>query len=88
MRGAHVALVDDICSTGGTLAAAARALKAAGAARITAAVVHGLHDARIARALKAAGVDRLICTDSVAGPGRRLPVAGALARAWREMDAA
>ena len=88
LAGAHIALVDDICSSGGTLAAAARALKAAGAARITAAVVHGLHDARTARALKAAGVDRLIVTDSVAGPGRRLPVAGALARAWREMDAA
>ncbi len=88
MAGAHIALVDDICSSGGTLAAAARALKAAGAARITAAVVHGLHDARTVRALRAAGIDRLIVTDSVAGPGRRLPVAGALARAWREMDAA
>ncbi|MCA6230777.1 MAG: ribose-phosphate diphosphokinase [Phenylobacterium sp.] len=88
LDGAHIALVDDICSSGGTLAAAARALKAAGAARITAAVVHGLHDARTVRALKAAGIDRLIVTDSVAGPGRRLPVAGALARAWREMDAA
>lgn len=87
VAGAHVALIDDICSSGGTLAAAARALKAAGAARITAAVVHGLHDARTGRALKAAGVDRLIATDSIAGPGRRLPVAGALARAWREMDA-
>ena len=51
-------------------------------------MVHGLHDARTARALKAAGVDRLVATDSVAGPGRRLPVAGVLARAWREMDAA
>ena len=88
LAGAHIALVDDICSSGGTLAAAARALKAAGAARITAAVVHGLHDARTVRALRAAGIDRLIVTDSVAGPGRRLPVAGALARAWREMDAA
>ena len=88
VAGAHIALVDDICSSGGTLAAAARALKAAGAARITAAVVHGLHDARTARALKAAGVDRLVATDSVDGPGRRLPVAGVLAQAWREMDAA
>ncbi|MFM8377672.1 MAG: ribose-phosphate diphosphokinase [Phenylobacterium sp.] len=88
LAGAHIALVDDICSSGGTLAAAARAMRAAGARRITAAVVHGLFDARTARALKAAGVDRLIATDSVAGPGRRLPVADALARAWREMDAA
>ena len=87
LRGAHVAIVDDICSSGGTLMAAARALKAAGAARVTSAVVHGLHDADVARALKAAGIDRLIATDSVAGPGRRLPVAGALARTWREMDA-
>lgn len=88
LAGAHIALVDDICSSGGTLAAAARALRAAGAKRITAAVVHGLFDARTARALKAAGVDRLVATDSVAGPGRRLSVADALARAWREMDAA
>ncbi|MCA6297592.1 MAG: ribose-phosphate diphosphokinase [Phenylobacterium sp.] len=88
LPGAHVAIVDDICSSGGTLMAAARALKAAGASRVTSAVVHGLHDADVARALKAAGIDRLIATDSVAGPGRRLPVAGALALAWREMDAA
>ena len=88
LQGAHVAIVDDICSSGGTLMAAARALRAAGASRVTSAVVHGLHDADVARALKAAGIDRLIATDSVAGPGRRLPVASALARAWREMDAA
>lgn len=87
VRGAHVALVDDICSTGGTLAAAGRALKAAGAARITAAVVHGLHDRATARRLAAAGIDRLVTTDSVPGPGRRLPVAETLARAWRELDA-
>jgi ribose-phosphate pyrophosphokinase len=87
LSGAHVALVDDICSTGGTLAAAARALKAAGAARVTAAVVHGLHDGATARRLAAAGVDRLIATDSVPGPGRRLSVAEALAGAWRELDA-
>lgn len=85
--GAHVALVDDICSSGGTLAAAARALRAAGAARITAAVVHGLQDRATARRLSAAGIDRLVTTDSVAGPGRRLPVAETLARAWRELDA-
>jgi ribose-phosphate pyrophosphokinase len=87
LKGAHVALVDDICSTGGTLAAAARALKAAGAARVTAAVIHGLHDRATARRLAASGVDRLIATDSVPGPGRRLPVAEALAGAWRELDA-
>jgi ribose-phosphate pyrophosphokinase len=87
VNGAHVALVDDICSTGGTLAAAARALKAAGAGRITAAVVHGLYDGATARRLAASGVDRLIATDSVPGPGRRLLVAEALAGAWRELDA-
>lgn len=87
VKGAHIALVDDICSSGGTLAAAARALKAAGAARVTAAVVHGLGDAGAIRSLRAAGVDRFIASDSVAGPGRRLPVAGVLARAWRDLEA-
>jgi phosphoribosylpyrophosphate synthetase len=50
-------------------------------------VVHGLHDGATARRLAASGVDRLIATDSVPGPGRRLPVAEALAGAWRELDA-
>ncbi|RKP58795.1 ComF family protein [Pararobbsia silviterrae] len=39
MRGAHIGLVDDVMTSGATLDAAARALKRAGAARVTALVV-------------------------------------------------
>jgi len=42
VKGRDVVLVDDICSTGGTLKAAARACKAQGARRVVAAVSHGL----------------------------------------------
>ncbi len=44
VQGADVLLVDDICSTGGTLKKAAKVCKAAGAQRIFAAVTHGLCD--------------------------------------------
>jgi ribose-phosphate pyrophosphokinase len=83
-RQAHRALlVDDVASSGATLAAAARALHRAGAARVEAVVVHALFAPGALRRLAAAGVARVVSTDTVAHPSNAIGVAPLLARALR-----
>lgn len=64
-RGYRPVLVDDIASSGHTLAAAARVIQAAGLQAPQCIVVHGLFDSSCRDTLAAAGIERLICTDSV-----------------------
>jgi ribose-phosphate pyrophosphokinase len=63
-----VAIVDDIISTGGTIATAAAELKKQGAARVIAACTHGLFLNNAVDRLRAAGVDDIIATDAIEGP--------------------
>lgn len=79
--GRRAVMVDDVVSSGGTLAACARALVEAGAAHVEAAVAHALcSDADLA-ALEAAGVARLRSTDSVVHPTNAATLAPLLAEA-------
>ncbi len=65
VAGRSVILVDDLTETAGTLTAAAKILKAAGAKEIMACVSHAvLSDVGIAR-LKASEITELVCTNSV-----------------------
>lgn len=80
-RGRRVVIVDDVCSSGGTLIAAAQALRGAGAASIEVAVAHALFDAGAERRLHAEGVSRIVSTDSVPHPTNAAPLAPLLARA-------
>jgi ribose-phosphate pyrophosphokinase len=77
-------LVDDIASTGATLAAASRALREAGVARVEAAVVHALFAPNALDALREAGVTRIVSTDSVPHATNGIGLAPWLAAALAE----
>lgn len=87
VRGASCLLVDDMASTGRTLAGAAQALTAAGAAEVHAFFVHAVMAPGALERLRAAGVRRIVTTDSlrpVDEPGVEVvPVAPLFAAALR-----
>jgi ribose-phosphate pyrophosphokinase len=69
VRGRVPLIVDDMISTGGTVAAASEALRAAGAQPpVTVAASHALLVGPAVERLRAAGVERLVVTDSVVLP--------------------
>lgn len=65
VRGKTVAIIDDIISTGGTIATAAAELKRQGATRVIAACTHGLFLKDALQRLHANGCDQVIATDSI-----------------------
>ena len=74
VAGATCIIVDDLISTGGTLARAARAARRQGASKIIACAAHGLFTPGAEQALADPAIDRIITTDSV--PPFRLAAAG------------
>lgn len=77
-------LVDDVVSTGHTLAETARKLIAAGAASITVLVSHALFVGNASARLCEAGIADICSTDSVPHPSNRLRLDGLLAAALQE----
>lgn len=65
VRGRPALIVDDMISTGGTILAAARALRDAGVERIGVAVTHGLLVGPALESLELAQIERLWMTDSI-----------------------
>jgi ribose-phosphate pyrophosphokinase len=65
VRGKAALLGDDMIVTGGTLVAAARALRAAGAIEVRAFATHALLTAEAVERLSAARLDELVVTDTV-----------------------
>jgi ribose-phosphate pyrophosphokinase len=84
----HPALiVDDIVSTGGTLAECARAVRAAGASRIDVIVTHALFAPEEMHGFAVAGIRTLRSTESVPHPSNAIPVDSILAAALeREIE--
>lgn len=83
VSGKCVYLVDDVASTGNTLATAARLLSKKGAARIEAVVSHALFDKPDLQRMNAAGIARIRSTDSVKHSTNAVAVAPLLAEALR-----
>jgi ribose-phosphate pyrophosphokinase len=65
VAGATVLVIDDLISTGGTLARAARAAKAAGAVEVTALCAHGLFTEGAAATLSDGSLDGVVVSDAV-----------------------
>lgn len=84
---AQVVLVDDVASTGHTLAEATRALRHAGARRVDVLVTHALLVDGARTLLADAGVTELWSSDSIPDASNAFPLADLLADALREDDA-
>jgi len=83
VRGKSVGIVDDVISTGGTIATAAKELKAQGARRVIAACVHGLFVDQAEERLRAC--DDVIATDTVQSKHTKVSVAPEFAAAIRPL---
>ena len=75
----HVVLLDDVASSGHTLAGAARLLIAAGAASVDVAVTHALFAGDAVKLIKQAGVGHVWSTDCIAHPSNAVSMAGLIA---------
>ncbi len=78
VRGKTAIIVDDLISTGTTMARAAAACKALGAQRVYAAASHGMFVGAAADALSDPALEKVLITDSI--PPFRLPPAWAASR--------
>ena len=85
VRGRAVVLLDDVASSGRTLARAAELLRAAGAASVDVAVTHALFAGDALATIRAAGVGEVWSTDCIAHPSNAVSVAPVIAAALRAM---
>jgi len=82
-KGRDVVFADDIISTGGTIAQAARACKKKGAKRMFVVCTHPVLAKGAIKLVKAAGVSKIIATDTIPSPISKVSVAPVLAAALK-----
>jgi ribose-phosphate pyrophosphokinase len=80
VTGRNVVLLDDVASSGHTLASAARLLLAAGAASVDVAVTHALFAGDAVKLIKQAGVGQIWSTDCITHPSNAVSMAPLIAQ--------
>lgn len=85
MAGRAVVLMDDVASSGHTVAQAARLLIAAGAASVDVAVTHALFASGAVELLREAGVGEVWSTDAIAHASNAVSIVPAVADALRNL---
>lgn len=81
VQGRAVVLLDDVASTGHTVAQATRLLLAAGAASVDVAVTHALFAGDALQVMREAGVQEVWSTDCIAHPSNAVSMATSMAQA-------
>jgi ribose-phosphate pyrophosphokinase len=87
LTGRQVVLLDDVASTGHSVARAAQLLLAAGAASVDVAVTHALFSGDALQIMQAAGMGEVWSTDCIAHPSNVVNMASALAAALGQLEA-
>ena len=85
LQGRDVVVLDDMISTGSTIANVARIAKIKGAARIIAACTHALLVGKAEESIRKAGVTDIIGTDTVPSSVSKVSVAPAIANSLRQL---
>ncbi|MDP3864381.1 MAG: ribose-phosphate diphosphokinase [Rhodoferax sp.] len=86
MAGRQVVLLDDVVSTGHSVAGAAQLLLAAGAASVDVAVTHALFSGDALQLMQAAGIGEVWSTDCIEHPSNVVSMASALAAALAQLQ--
>jgi ribose-phosphate pyrophosphokinase len=86
VMGRQIVLLDDVASTGHTLARAAQLLLAAGAASVDVAVTHALFSGDALQVMQSAGVGEIWSTDCIAHPSNTVSMAKTIADALTQLQ--